>query len=133
MTEQRNWEPIVLGGDVPAPKGAYTPVIRAGDFIHVSGQVPRDPVTGALVGDDVRSQTRQVMSNVAQALAAADATLADIISVTAYLSSADLWTEFNEEYKAIMTPPYPTRTALGADLRGILVEITVVAYKPVRQ
>ena len=124
------WQPIFLGADVPAPKGAYSPVVRAGDFIYVSGQVPRDPVSGDLVGDDVRSQTRQVMSNVKRALGAAGAELSDIISVTAYLSSADLWTDFNDEYKSIMSPPYPTRTALGADLRGIFVEITVVAYKP---
>ena len=130
MTNQRDWESIVLGDDVPVPKGAYSPVVRAGEFIFVSGQVPRDPVTGALVGDDVRSQTRQVLANVRGALDAAGATLGDIVSVTAYLASSDLWADFNEEYKAIMTPPYPTRTALGADLRGILVEITVVAYKP---
>lgn len=128
-----SWEPIFLGADVPAPKGAYSPVVRAGDFIYVSGQVPRDPVSGELVGDDVRSQTRAVMNNVQRALAAAGATLADIVSVTAYLASSDLWTEFNEEYKSIMSPPYPTRTALGADLRGILVEITVVAYKRVAE
>ena len=126
----QSWEPIFLGTDVPAPKGAYSPAVRAGDFIYVSGQVPRDPVSGELVGDDVRTQTRQVMVNVERALAAAGATLGDIVSVTAYLSSSDLWTEFNEEYKSIMSPPYPTRTALGCDLRGILVEITVVAYKP---
>ena len=126
----RSWQPISLGEDVPPPKGAYTPVVRAGDFVHVSGQVPRDPRTGELVGDDIRSQTRQVIANVREALGAAGATLEDVVAVTVYLASADLWTEFNDEYKSLMTPPYPARTAIGADLRGMLVEITVVAYKP---
>lgn len=128
--QSRSWQPISLGADIPAPKGAYTPVVRAGDFIHVSGQVPRDPRTGELVGDDVRSQTRQVIRNVGDALSVAGATLGDVVAVTVYLASADLWTEFNDEYKSLMTPPYPARTAIGADLRGMLVEITVVAYKP---
>src|SRR5258708_2073177 len=122
MTHQRDWESISLGDDVPAPKGAYSPVVRAGDFLYISGQVPRDPVRGERVGEDVRSQTRQVMENVRRALEAAGAGLGDIVSVVAYLASSDLWTEFNDEYKTIMTAPYPTRTALGADLRGILVE-----------
>ena len=126
----RSWQPISLGTDIPSPKGAYTPVVRAGDFIHVSGQVPRDPRTGETVGDDIRSQTRQVISNVSEALGTAGATLGDVCAVTVYLASADLWTEFNDEYKSLMTPPYPARTAIGADLRGMLVEITVVAYKP---
>lgn len=125
-----SWQPVFLGTDVPAPKGAYSPAVRAGDFIYVSGQVPRDAISGEIVGDDVRSQTRQVLRNVERTLAAAGATLTDIVSVTAYLSSSDLWTDFNDEYKSIMSPPYPARTALGCDLRGILVEITVVAYKP---
>lgn len=127
----RRWLPIDLGKDIPPPKGAYTPVVRAGDFVHVSGQVPRDPRTGELVGDDIRSQTRQVIANVRQALAAAGATLEDVVAVTVYLASSDLWTEFNDEYKSLMTPPYPARTAVGADLKGMLVEITVVAYRPV--
>jgi 2-iminobutanoate/2-iminopropanoate deaminase len=129
MTQQRDWESISLGGGIPAPKGAYSPVVRAGDFLYVSGQIPRDPVTGALVGDDVRSQTRQVMDNVRRALEAAGASLADVVSVTAYLASSDLWADFNEEYKTIMSAPYPSRTALGVELRGILVEISVVAFK----
>jgi 2-iminobutanoate/2-iminopropanoate deaminase len=129
VTQHRDWEPIFLAGDIPAPKGAYSPVVRAGDFLYVSGQVPRDPVSGALVGDDVRAQTRQVMANVRRALEAAGATLGDVVSVTAYLASSDLWTDFNDEFRTNMTAPYPRRTAHGAELRGILVEISVVAYK----
>jgi len=129
MTQrERQWQPVTLGGDVPPPAGAYTPAIRAGGFVYVSGQVPRDPASGELVGDDVESQTKQVMRNVQRALEAAGATLADLVSVTVYLADVDDWGRFNAVYKTLLTPPYPTRTAIGANLRGILVEISAVAF-----
>ena len=129
MTQrERQWQPVMLGGDVPPPAGAYSPAVKAGDFVFVSGQVPRDPATGELVGDDVESQTRQVIRNVERALTAAGASLADVVSVTVYLADIDSWGRFNTVYKEIMPQPYPTRTALGASLRGILVEISAVAF-----
>jgi 2-iminobutanoate/2-iminopropanoate deaminase len=129
MTQrERQWQPVKLGGDVPPPVGAYSLAARAGGFVFVSGQVPRNPVTGELVGDDIESQTAQVIANISRALEAAGASLADIVSVIVYLADIDDWGRFNEAYKQLMPTPYPTRTALGASLRGILVEISAVAY-----
>lgn len=129
MTQrERQWQPVRLGSDVPPPAGAYSPAAKAGGFVFVSGQVPRDPVTGKLVGDDVESQTKQVVANVERALRAAGAELSDVVSITVYLANIDDWGRFNDAYKSLMPQPYPTRTALGADLRGILVEISAVAY-----
>ncbi|HXT15925.1 MAG TPA: RidA family protein [Gemmatimonadaceae bacterium] len=129
MTQrERQWQPVRLGGDVPPPAGAYSPAAKAGPFVFVSGQVPRDPVTGELVGNDVESQTRQVIKNVERALQAAGAELSDIVSIIVYLADIDDWGRFNAAYKELMPEPYPTRTALGANLRGIMVEISAVAY-----
>jgi 2-iminobutanoate/2-iminopropanoate deaminase len=129
MTQrERQWQPVKLGPEVPPPAGAYSPVARAGGFVFVSGQVPRDPVSGELIGDDVESQTAQVVANVKRALEAAGASLSDVVSVIVYLADIDDWGRFNTAYKALMPSPYPTRTALGANLRGILVEISAVAY-----
>jgi 2-iminobutanoate/2-iminopropanoate deaminase len=124
----RSWQPAFLAGDVPKPVGAYSPAVRAGDFVFISGQVPRDPRTNALAGDDIESQVRGTLANVKNALAAAGATLDDVVSVTAYLADVDDWPKFNEVYKETFRAPYPTRTAIGAILRGILVEISAVAY-----
>lgn len=133
--EARRWTPVTLGPAAPGepapppPKGAYTPAVRAGDFVYVSGQVPRDPLTGALVGEgDVRAQTRQTLANVERVLAAAGATMADVVNVLVHLADVHDWPAFNEAYREVMRPPYPTRTAVGAGLLGVLVEITVVAY-----
>lgn len=124
----RSWQPAFLPGDVPKPVGAYSPAVRAGDFVFISGQVPRDPRTSALAGDDIESQVRATLTNVKNALAAAGATLDDVVSVTAYLADVDDWPKFNDVYKETFRAPYPTRTAIGANLRGILVEISAVAY-----
>lgn len=128
IQRERQWQPVRLGADVPAPAGAYSPAAKAGGFVFVSGQVPRDPVTGEMAADDIESQTRQVMRNVERALVAAGAALGDVVSVIVYLANADDWGAFNAVYKEIMPQPYPTRTAVGAQLRGILIEVSAIAY-----
>lgn len=129
MNEQgRNWTPVAPSADVPAPAGAYSPAVRAAGLIFVSGQVPKDPWTGELVGgDDVREQTRAVLANVERVLRSAGASLDDVVSVTAYLARIEDWAAFNDVYRETFRPPFPTRTTVGAQLHGFLVEISVIA------
>ncbi|MDB4908965.1 MAG: Endoribonuclease [Gemmatimonadetes bacterium] len=126
---ERRWQPITLP-DIPPPVGAYSPALRAGNLVFVSGQVPRDLDNGEMAPENVAEQTRQVLRNVERTLAAAGATLADVVSVTVYLSDIQDWDTFNDVYKTVFSPPYPTRTALGAGLHGFLVEISCIAYLP---
>jgi 2-iminobutanoate/2-iminopropanoate deaminase len=127
----RSWIPVTLGPDVPPPKGAYSPGVRAGDLLFVSGQVPRDPRTGELVGgDDFAAQTRQTLANVRGVLEAAGASLRDVVAVTVYITDVDNWGTFDAVYREHFTPPFPTRAVVGASLRGILVEISAVAHVP---
>ena len=129
MTDtNRNWTPATLGADVPPPAGPYSPAVRAGDFVFVSGQVPRDPRTGVLVGESVEDQARQTLSNVRGALEAAGATLADVVSVTVYLANEEYWGTFNTVYTSVFSKPYPTRTVVGVALRGVQVEVSAIAY-----
>jgi len=127
-----SWTPVHLPADIPAPKGPYSPAVRAGDFVYVSGQVPRDPQTGELSGADVATQTQQVLSNLQRVLQQAGASLADVVSVTVYLADPDDWGAMNEVYANAFQRPYPTRTTVGAELRGVLVEMSAVAYLPRR-
>jgi 2-iminobutanoate/2-iminopropanoate deaminase len=126
----RSWHTVSLPADVPTPKGAYSPAVRFGDLLFVSGQVPRDLRTGESLGDDIRSQTKGVLENLRCVLEAAGATLDDVVAVTAYLADPNDWEAFNEAYRATFRPPYPTRTTVGAGLRGILVEISAIAARP---
>ena len=126
----RAWTPIPLPPDVPTPKGAYSPGVRFGDLLFVSGQVPRDARTGDLLGDDIRTQSRGVLANLRRVLEAGGASLDDVVAVTVYLADVDDWGTFNEVYRETFSPPYPTRTVVGAQLRGILVEVNAVAARP---
>jgi reactive intermediate/imine deaminase len=127
----RSWSEFALPAEAPRPVGAYSPVLRAGDFVYVSGQVPTDPRTGEM-GTSAAEQTRGVLRNLARVLGYAGATLADVVSVTAYLSDIGDWDEFNAVYREHFTAPFPARTTVGAGLHGFLVEISAVAYLPPR-
>lgn len=127
----RSWTPVFLPADVPLPAGAYSPAARAGDFVYVSGQVPKNPRTGELVGATVEEQAAQVLANIRELLAAAGASLDQVVSATIYLTNEQDWGAVNDLWKAAFTAPYPSRTTVGARLRGILIEISVVAFAPV--
>ena len=124
----RSWTPVTLGADYPPPVGPYSPAVRAGDLVFVSGQVPRDPKSGALLGESVEEQARGTLANLKRVLEAAGASLEQVVACTVYLVDEDDWGRFNEVYKTVFSPPYPTRTVVGASLRGVLVEVSAIAY-----
>jgi 2-iminobutanoate/2-iminopropanoate deaminase len=98
-------------------------------MVFVSGQVPIDPRTRQLIGNDIATQTRAVLANLERVLGYAGCGLADVVSATAYLASIDDWDAFDATYRTIFSEPYPTRTTLGAGLHGFLVEISAVALR----
>lgn len=111
-----------------SPIGAYSQGLRAGDFLFVSGQGPLDPVTGQIVGDSVEEQTARVLENIKAILEAGGATMADVVKVTAHLSDLSLFERYNKVYATYFPDPKPTRTTVGSQLLGILVEIDAIAY-----
>jgi 2-iminobutanoate/2-iminopropanoate deaminase len=92
-----------------SPIGAYSQGLRVGDFIFVSGQGPLDPVTGQIIGETVEEQ-------------------ADVVKVSAHLSDLALFERYNNVYATYFPDPKPTRTTVGSQLLGILVEIDAIAY-----
>ncbi|MBR6232264.1 MAG: Rid family detoxifying hydrolase [Erysipelotrichaceae bacterium] len=115
--------------NAPSPAGPYSQGIVAGDYIFVAGQRPVDPKTG-YIPEDIQGQTRQVIKNIESILAEHGATLADVVRSGAYLSDLANFSAMNEVYSEMFPKPYPARTCIGTSLRGILVEINVIAYKP---
>lgn len=126
---ERHWSPVTLP-DLPPPAGAYSPGVRAGNLFFVSGQTPRDPATGEIIGTTVDEQIRVVLTNVERILHTGGASLRDVVSVTVYLADEKDWGTFDQIYRTVFSPPYPARAVVGAQLRGILVEIAVTAYVP---
>ena len=74
---------------VPAPRGPYSPAVRAGDFIYVSGQVPMDPVTQKMVSGDVGEETRQVLNNIKGVLEGCGASMSDVVKCCVYLAAGN--------------------------------------------
>ena len=114
--------------DVPPPAGAYSPGVKAGNMMFVSGQVPRDPLTGENTGGDIVRQTLQTLANIERVLQAGGASLKNVVSMTVYLANDDDWSAFDKTYRTVMSAPFPTRAVVGAQLRGMLVEISAIAY-----
>jgi 2-iminobutanoate/2-iminopropanoate deaminase len=105
-------------------------VVVAGELVFTAGQVAVDR-TGALVAGEVATQTRVVLDNLERCLAAAGATLDDVVKVTAFLADLAEFEAFNAVYAERFRPPYPARSTVGARLaEGILVEVEAVARRP---
>ena len=114
----------------PKPAGPYSPAVIAGDFIYVSGQGPTDPATGKYVMDSVQAETRQVLTNIKTILAAAGATMADVVKCNVYLSDRKDFAEMNAAYREFFPNDPPARTTVQAHPPvEIRVEIDCVAYK----
>jgi len=113
-----------------APVGPYSQGLRVGDFIFVSGQGPLDPETGQIVGDNIEEQTARVLENIRAMLEAGGATMADVVKANAYLNDMTLFDRYNKVYVTYFPDPKPARTTVGTQLplKGILVEIEVIAY-----
>jgi 2-iminobutanoate/2-iminopropanoate deaminase len=121
----------VFPDNAPKPAGPYSPAVIAGDFIYVSGQGPTDPATGKYVMDSVQAETRQVLNNIKTILAAAGATMADIVKCNVYLADRKDFAEMNAAYREFFPTDPPARTTVQAHPPvEIRVEIDCVAYKP---
>ena len=113
----------------PAPVGPYSPAVKAGGFIYVSGTLAQDD-TGALVGKrDAGRQTRQILERIATVLAAAGSSLDHAVSVTVYLKSPADFAVMNDAYRTFWTADPPARTTVVTDLvlPDALVEISMIA------
>lgn len=113
------------------PKGPYTPAILAqGPMLFVSAQGPFNPTTGAIAGDDVRSQARQVFDNITVQLEEAGATWADVVKVQVFLADFADFAAMNEVYAQYVKEPYPARTTVHSKIGGAIVAADVIAVLP---
>lgn len=122
----------IVPGEGATPRGHYTPGIRAGDFIYVSGQGPIDPATDKLVVADVETQTRVTLGNIGRILAAAGAEVTDIVKVSVFLRDISTFHQMNTAYGEFFGAHKPARTTIESRFHQaeMLVEIDCIAYQP---
>ena len=117
---------------VPAPRGPYSPAVRAGGFIYVSGHGPVDPATQQLVSGDIRQETRQTLDNIRRILEGCGSGMADVVKCCVYLADGQDFAAMNEVYAEFFGEARPARTTVACRfvIPGMRVEIDAIAYKP---
>jgi len=115
--------------NAPAAIGPYSQAIKAGGMLFLSGQVPLDPKTGALVAGGIVEQTHQVFKNIGEILKAAGASFDNVVSAGVFLADMNDFSKMNEIYATYFSSPAPARaTVQVARLpKDCLVEIQVTA------
>ena len=119
----------ISSSDLPKPIGPYSPALRAGQLLFVSGQVPLDPATGQLVTGDIGAETRQVLTNIGLLLGAADLDFSAVVRTTVYLTDMEDFAAMNAAYAEFFHEPYPARATVQVSRlpRDVRVEIDVIA------
>ena len=112
--------------------GPYSPAIRVDNLLFLSGQIPIDPVSGALVDGNIAAQTEQVMRNIGALLEAAGAGFEHLVRTTVFLVDMNEFATMNERYARFVVDPPPARaTVQVARLpRDVRVEIDAIAVLP---
>ena len=119
----------VSAQNAAAPIGPYSPAIRSGNLVFLSGQVGFDPATGTLTGDDISAQTDQVMRNIGALLRAAGTDFAHVVRTTVFLADMNEFAKMNEVYARYVVDPPPARSTVQVARlpRDARVEIDVIA------
>ncbi|MBQ1522257.1 MAG: RidA family protein [Erysipelotrichaceae bacterium] len=118
----------------PKAIGPYSPAVKLGDFVYLSGQIPVDPVTNDLVQGDIRKQTHQVMQNIITILDEMGLETRHVVKTTVFLTDMGNFAAMNEVYAQYFDDPYPARSCVqvGALPKGAEVEIECLVIDTLR-
>lgn len=114
--------------NAPAAIGPYSQAVAVGNLLYTSGQIPLDPETGAVAGDDIVTQTERAIANLGAVLAEAGSDFTKVVKTTCFLSDMKNFGIFNEIYaKYFTSKPARSCVEVSALPKGVLVEIEAVA------
>lgn len=110
----------------------FSEVVRAGDFLFLSGQIGIDPDTARPVVGGIVPESLRALGNIRDILERHGASLRDVVKCTVFLADIADWPAFNDVYRQFFSRPYPARSALGANglALGARVEVECIAYAP---
>jgi 2-iminobutanoate/2-iminopropanoate deaminase len=120
---------IIISNKLPAPKGPYSPAVRANGFVFVSGQAAVNPANGEAFRGDIKEQTRMTLENVKAVLEAAGTGLHKVVKTNVYLTDMNDFAAMNEVYATFFDHNPPARTTIQAARLPLDfgVEIDVIA------
>lgn len=98
--------------NAPKALGPYTPAVKLGDFVYLSGQIPLDPQSGKVVGTTIEEQTHQVMKNIKAVLNDMGLDFKHIMKTTIFVSDLNDFERLNEVYGSYLEEPYPARSCV---------------------
>ena len=109
--------------------GPYSPAVRVGNLLFLSGQIPLDPGTGQLITGDITAQTTRVLENIGELLRAAGAEFSHVARTTVFLADLSDFGVMNELYAKYFTEPYPARSTVQVARlpKDVRIEIDVIA------
>jgi 2-iminobutanoate/2-iminopropanoate deaminase len=109
--------------------GPYSPALKVGNMLFLSGSIPLDPSTGQLVEGGIKEQTTRVMENIKALLEAAGASFDQIARTTVFMVDLGEFAAMNEIYASYFTAPFPARSTVQVVKlpRDVRVEIDVIA------
>ena len=121
---------VIAPAGCPKAVGPYNHAVRVGDLLFCSGQIPLDPATGNLIGEDIRDQTERVMDNVLAILTDQRLSFANVVKATVFMTNLGDFTSMNEVYVRYFSGDFPARSTVqvAALPRGAQVEIEVMAH-----
>jgi 2-iminobutanoate/2-iminopropanoate deaminase len=117
---------------VPVPRGPYSPAVRAGDFIFVSGQGAVDVTTDKMSYGDIQHETHLVLGNIKRILEGCGASMKDVVKCSVFISDGKDFGAMNQVYIEFFGNDKPARTTVEAKFADpkMKVEIDCIAYKP---
>ena len=120
---------LVTAAGAPNPIGPYSPAIKVGNLLFLSGSIPLDPLTGQLVAGGIIEQTTRVLENIKGLLEAAGATFHNVARTTVFMVDLGEFAEMNGVYSNYFSAPYPARSTVQVVKlpRDVRVEIDVIA------
>jgi 2-iminobutanoate/2-iminopropanoate deaminase len=121
---------VITTPRAPAAIGPYSQGIKAGNLLFVSGQIPIDPATGALIeAMDIPSQTRRVLQNIQQILSSGGATIENVVRTTVFLTDMNDFAEMNRVYGEFFSEAAPARATVEVARlpKDVGVEIDCIA------
>jgi len=122
---------IISSNKIPAAIGPYSPAVKVGSMLFLSGQLPINSETGNIVGGSVQEQTKQILENLKILVELYSFTLKNIVKTTVFLKDMNDFNKFNQVYSIYFKEKFPARSCVEVAClpKNALIEIEAIAMQ----